>query len=96
MSVTGSPAGGPVKVGAPLLDVGAGLACALGLMAAHVERLSSGAGRHVSTSLLEFALAGLGTVAAGALVWAGHRGYWGRTRPPSPPTAASAPPTAGS
>jgi crotonobetainyl-CoA:carnitine CoA-transferase CaiB-like acyl-CoA transferase len=68
MSVTGSSAGGPVKVGAPLLDVGAGLACALGLVAAHVERLSTGQGRLVSTSLLEFALAGLGTVAAACMV----------------------------
>ena len=67
MSVTGSSEAGPVKVGAPLLDVGAGLACALGLVAAHLERLSTGRGHLVSTSLLEFALAGLGTVAAGYL-----------------------------
>lgn len=64
MSVTGSPASGPVKVGVPLLDVGAGVSCALGLLAAHVERLETGVGQLVSTSLLEFALAGLGTLAA--------------------------------
>jgi crotonobetainyl-CoA:carnitine CoA-transferase CaiB-like acyl-CoA transferase len=64
MSVTGSPDSGPVKVGAPLLDVGAGLSCALGLLAAHVERLRTGEGHHVCSSLLEFALAGLGTLAA--------------------------------
>jgi crotonobetainyl-CoA:carnitine CoA-transferase CaiB-like acyl-CoA transferase len=68
MSVTGSPEAGPVKVGAPVLDVGAGLACALGLLAAHIERLSTGSGRLVSTSLLEFALSGLSTIAAGYLV----------------------------
>ena len=67
MSVTGSAESGPVKVGAPLLDVGSGLSCALGLVAAHVQRLSSGQGQLVSTSLLEFALAGLGTVAAAYL-----------------------------
>jgi crotonobetainyl-CoA:carnitine CoA-transferase CaiB-like acyl-CoA transferase len=67
MSITGSSESGPVKVGAPLLDIGAGLACALGLVAAHLERLSTGRGRLVSTSLLEFALAGLGTVAAAYL-----------------------------
>ena len=67
MSVTGSPESGPVKVGAPLLDVGAGLACALGLLAAHIERLATGQGRLVSTSLLEFALAGLSTVASAYL-----------------------------
>lgn len=67
MSVTGSAASGPAKVGAPLLDVGAGLCCAFGLLAAHVERLATGRGQLVSASLLEFALAGLGTVAAGYL-----------------------------
>ncbi len=68
MSVTGSPEAGPAKIGAPLLDVGAGLACALGLLAAHIERLACGTGKLVSTSLLEFALGGLSTIAAGYLV----------------------------
>ncbi len=68
MSVTGSPESGPVKVGAPVLDVGAGMSCALGLLAAHVERLRTGEGRHVCSSLLEFALAGLGTLAASSFV----------------------------
>jgi crotonobetainyl-CoA:carnitine CoA-transferase CaiB-like acyl-CoA transferase len=67
MSVTGSADAGPVKVGAPFLDVGSGIACALGLVAAHVQRLSTGEGQLVSTSLLEFALAGLGNLAAGYL-----------------------------
>jgi crotonobetainyl-CoA:carnitine CoA-transferase CaiB-like acyl-CoA transferase len=67
MSVTGSFDSGPVKVGAPFLDVGSGIACALGLVAAHVQRLSTGQGQLVSTSLLEFALAGLGNLAAGYL-----------------------------
>ncbi len=65
MSVTGSEASGPVKVGAPVLDVGAGLCCAFGLVAAHIERERTGVGTHVSSSLLEFALAALGTLAAG-------------------------------
>ena len=64
MSVTGSAESGPVKVGAPVLDVGAGLSCALGLLAAHIERLNTGVGQQVSSSLLEFAMASLGTVAA--------------------------------
>ncbi len=57
MSVTGSEGSGPVKVGAPVLDVGAGLSCAFGLMAAHIERERTGVGTHVSSSLMEFALA---------------------------------------
>jgi crotonobetainyl-CoA:carnitine CoA-transferase CaiB-like acyl-CoA transferase len=68
MSVTGSPASGPVKVGAPVLDVGAGLSCALGLLAAHIERERTGVGRLVSSSLLEFALSSLGTLAAATFV----------------------------
>jgi len=68
MSVTGSPDSGSVKVGAPVLDVGAGMSCALGLLAAHIERLRTGEGRHVCSSLLEFALVGLGTLAASSFV----------------------------
>jgi crotonobetainyl-CoA:carnitine CoA-transferase CaiB-like acyl-CoA transferase len=68
MSVTGSEASGPVKVGAPVLDVGAGLCCALGLLAAHIERERTGIGRHVSSSLLEFALSSLGSIAAASFV----------------------------
>jgi crotonobetainyl-CoA:carnitine CoA-transferase CaiB-like acyl-CoA transferase len=68
MSVTGTPGSGPVKVGAPVLDVGAGLSCALGLLAALIERQRTGTGRLVSASLLEFALTALGTLAAGAMV----------------------------
>jgi crotonobetainyl-CoA:carnitine CoA-transferase CaiB-like acyl-CoA transferase len=64
MSVTGSAGSGPVKVGAPVLDVGAALCCAFGLLAAHVERQRTGVGTHVSSSLLEFALGALGTVGA--------------------------------
>ena len=60
MSVTGSEASGPVKVGAPVLDVGAGISCAFGLLAAHLERLRTGVGRQVSSSLMEFALTSLG------------------------------------
>ncbi len=68
MSITGSLDSGPVKVGAPVLDVGAGLSCTVGLLAAHIERLQTGEGRHVCSSLLEFALAGLGTLAASYFV----------------------------
>jgi crotonobetainyl-CoA:carnitine CoA-transferase CaiB-like acyl-CoA transferase len=51
-----------------VLDVGAGLSCALGMLGAWIERLRTGTGRHVSASLLEFALTSLGTLAAGAMV----------------------------
>jgi crotonobetainyl-CoA:carnitine CoA-transferase CaiB-like acyl-CoA transferase len=68
MSVTGTEESGPVKIGAPVLDVGAGLSCALGMLAACIERQRTGTGRLVSSSLLEFALATLGTVAASVMI----------------------------
>jgi crotonobetainyl-CoA:carnitine CoA-transferase CaiB-like acyl-CoA transferase len=81
MSITGSPDSGPVKVGAPVLDVGAGLSCVVGLLAAHIERLATGEGRHVTTSLLEFALAGLGTLAASYFVSGAVPGLLGTHSP---------------
>jgi len=68
MSVTGTPESGPVKVGAPVLDVGAGISCALGMLGACIERQRTGVGRLVSSSLLEFALTALSTLAAGVMV----------------------------
>src|SRR5260370_4297629 len=67
MSVTGTPESGPLKVGAPVLEVGAGLSCALGMLGACIERHRTGVARLVSSSLLEFALASLGTLAASVM-----------------------------
>ncbi|WP_199865121.1 CaiB/BaiF CoA-transferase family protein [Frankia sp. EI5c] len=64
MSVTGTAESGPVKVGAPLLDVGAGICAVTGILAALLRRAETGLGGHVSSSLLEFALAGLTTPAS--------------------------------
>ncbi len=81
MSVTGSPQSGPVKVGAPFLDVGAGLSCACGLLAGYIERLRTGTGTLVSASLLEFGLAGLGTVLASVAVSGREPGLLGTHSP---------------
>jgi crotonobetainyl-CoA:carnitine CoA-transferase CaiB-like acyl-CoA transferase len=81
MSVTGSAESGPVKVGAPMLDVGAGLSCALGMLGAWIERLRTGTGRLVSASLLEFALTSLGTLAAGTMVSGAVPGLLGTHSP---------------
>jgi crotonobetainyl-CoA:carnitine CoA-transferase CaiB-like acyl-CoA transferase len=81
MSVTGSPESGPVKVGAPFLDVGAGLSCACGLLAGYIERLRTGTGSLVSASLLEFGLAGLGTVLSSAAVSGREPGLLGTHSP---------------
>jgi crotonobetainyl-CoA:carnitine CoA-transferase CaiB-like acyl-CoA transferase len=57
MSFTGeSPHGPPVKCGAPLSDITAGILAAMGILAAYVHRLKTGQGQWVETSLFEAAL----------------------------------------
>lgn len=54
MSITGEgPGRPPVKVGAPVTDITAGLLGAMGVMAALVERQKTGQGQRVDTSLFE-------------------------------------------
>ncbi len=53
MSITGEPGGGPMRVGIPLSDLSAGLFAAQGILLALYERMSSGKGQWVQTSLLQ-------------------------------------------
>ena len=54
MSITGEGKGHPpVKVGAPLTDITAGILGAMGILAAVVERQRTGRGQRVDTSLFE-------------------------------------------
>jgi crotonobetainyl-CoA:carnitine CoA-transferase CaiB-like acyl-CoA transferase len=54
MSITGEGEGRPpVKVGAPVTDITAGILGAMGVAAAYAERLQSGRGQRVDTSLFE-------------------------------------------
>lgn len=53
MSVTGLPDGGPVRAGAAVSDVAAGLQLAVGILVAIHERQRTGRGRWVHTSLVE-------------------------------------------
>ena len=53
MSVTGEPGRPPVRVGVSILDMGAGIWLALGVLAALRLRDATGAGVRVATSLLE-------------------------------------------
>ena len=53
MAITGEPGGAPVKSGAPVCDINAGLLGALGVLAAYVHRLKTGEGQLVDTSLFE-------------------------------------------
>ena len=52
MSVTGHPGKGPVRAGTAIADITAGLYCAMGIMAALLEREMSGEGQWVDSSLL--------------------------------------------
>ncbi len=54
MSITGEgPGRPPVKVGAPVSDITAGILAAMGALAAYVRRLQTGEGQRVDTSLFE-------------------------------------------
>ncbi len=53
MSITGEPGRGPMRVGIPMDDLTAGNLLALGVMMALFQRVSTGLGRWVQTSLLE-------------------------------------------
>lgn len=57
MSVTGHPGQPPVKVSVPITDLNAGLFTAFGILAAYVNRLKTGVGQHVDSSLMEAGVA---------------------------------------
>ena len=57
MSITGEPGGRPVKSGIPVADLGSGLFCAVGILAAWISSRDTGHGQHVETSLFESVLA---------------------------------------
>jgi crotonobetainyl-CoA:carnitine CoA-transferase CaiB-like acyl-CoA transferase len=54
MSITGeAPGRPPVKCGAPVTDITAGILAAMGVLAAYIHRLKTGEGQRVDTSLFE-------------------------------------------
>ncbi len=54
MSITGEgPGRPPVKCGAPITDITAGILAAMGILGAYVSRLRTGQGQRVDTSLFE-------------------------------------------
>jgi crotonobetainyl-CoA:carnitine CoA-transferase CaiB-like acyl-CoA transferase len=68
MSVTGEPDGEPTKAGVALLDVITGLYASVGILAALVERQTTGRGRHVSVSLFDASAAAMVNQAANFLI----------------------------
>ena len=86
MSVTGLPGQGPVRAGAAVADMAAGLFAALGVMVALLERETSGEGQHVETSLLESQIFLLDFQAARWLIDKVVPGQAGNNHPTSIPT----------
>ncbi|HET7672145.1 MAG TPA: CaiB/BaiF CoA-transferase family protein [Burkholderiales bacterium] len=88
MSVTGEPGRGPMRVGAAVADVGAGLFAALGIMTALLERERSGKGQWVQSSLLNAGIALLDFQAARYAMKGEVPGQVGNDHPTSMPTSA--------
>jgi crotonobetainyl-CoA:carnitine CoA-transferase CaiB-like acyl-CoA transferase len=56
MAITGEPGRPPAKNGNPVSDINAGLLAAIGVLAAYADRVKTGRGQLVDTSLFEAAL----------------------------------------
>lgn len=56
LSVTGEPGGRPVKPGNSVADINAGILAAFGVLAGYIQRLRTGRGTRVDTSLLQASL----------------------------------------
>lgn len=88
MSVTGFPGQGPVRAGAAVADITAGLFAALGIMTALLEREQSGKGQWVQSSLLQAGIALLDFQAARFLMKGEVPPQVGNDHPTSMPTSA--------
>ena len=86
MSITGLPGQGPVRVGVPIADLGAGIFCAMGILVALLEREVSGEGQWVQSSLLQAQIALLDFQAARWLMAKDVPGQAGNDHPTSIPT----------
>jgi crotonobetainyl-CoA:carnitine CoA-transferase CaiB-like acyl-CoA transferase len=88
MSVTGKPGEGPMRTGAAIADMAAGLFAALGIMTALLERELSGRGQWVQSSLLQSGIALLDFQAARYLMKGEIPEQVGNDHPTSMPTSA--------
>ena len=88
MSVTGHPDQGPMRTGAAIADVSAGLYAALGILTALLEREASGQGQWVQSSLLMSGIALLDFQAARYLMNGEVAPQVGNDHPTSMPTSA--------
>jgi crotonobetainyl-CoA:carnitine CoA-transferase CaiB-like acyl-CoA transferase len=90
MSVTGEPGRGPMRTGAAIADLAAGLIAALGIMTALLERETSGKGQWVQSSLLQAGITLLDFQAARYLMKGEVAPRVGNDHPTSMPTSAYA------
>jgi crotonobetainyl-CoA:carnitine CoA-transferase CaiB-like acyl-CoA transferase len=88
MGVTGEPGRGPMRSGAAIADVTAGLYAALGVMTALIERESSGEGQWVQSCLLQAGIGLLDFQAARYAMKAEVPPQMGNDHPTSMPTSA--------
>ena len=88
MSVTGAPGQGPMRTGAAIADIAAGMFAALGIMTALLEREQSGKGQWVQSSLLQSGVALLDFQAARYLMQGEVPPQVGNDHPTSMPTSA--------
>jgi crotonobetainyl-CoA:carnitine CoA-transferase CaiB-like acyl-CoA transferase len=88
MSVTGIPGQGPVRTGAAIADLTAGLYAAIGVMIALLEREVSGKGQWVQSSLLQAGISLLDFQAARFLMEGDVPPQVGNDHPTSMPTSA--------
>ena len=86
MSITGTPGEGPMRVGIPIADLTAGLFAAQGIMVALLERVHSGKGQWLHTSLLQAQMFMLDFQAARWLVDGQVPDQAGNNHPTSIPT----------
>lgn len=67
MSLTGEPDGAPMKAGVALTDIMTGLYACSGILAALIQRQSTGHGQHVTTCLFDVQIAALANQASSYL-----------------------------
>lgn len=88
MGVTGEPDGRPMRTGAAICDVAAGLYAALGILTALLERETSGEGQWVQSSLLQAGIGLLDFQAARYVMKGEVPPPMGNDHPTSMPTSA--------
>lgn len=81
MSVTGEPERPPVRVGPSIIDMGAGLWCVIGILAALLRRRETGEGCTIDASLYETALAWMTVPIANSLASGREPGRSGSETP---------------